>query len=101
MTPSFPTRRASDRVALPQRQRGAARQAREDRDGEDADGDDGIDGTGAEDRGDHHRREQRRKGEGEVRSEEHTTELQTLMRISYAASCLTNKRHETHTTQPQ
>src|SRR3546814_20551492 len=44
-------------VALPQRPRGAARQAREDRDGEDADGDDGIDGTGAEDRGDHPRRE--------------------------------------------
>src|SRR3546814_7430546 len=28
-----------------------------------------------------------------VRSEEHTSELQSLMRISYAASCLTKKNH--------
>src|SRR3546814_2589882 len=30
------------------------------------------------------------------RSEEHTSELQSLMRISYAAFCLTNKRHAEH-----
>src|SRR3546814_10598215 len=28
-----------------------------------------------------------------VRSEEHTSELQTLMRISYAVFCLTKKKH--------
>src|SRR3546814_1999009 len=28
-----------------------------------------------------------------LRSEEHTTELQSLMRISYAAFCLTKKEH--------
>src|SRR3546814_1991766 len=28
-----------------------------------------------------------------VRSEEHTSELQSLMRISYAVFCLTNKKH--------
>src|SRR3546814_8087732 len=32
------------------------------------------------------------------RSEEHTSELQSLMRISYAVSCLTKKtKHQTHT----
>src|SRR3546814_10169764 len=30
-----------------------------------------------------------------VRSEEHTSELQSLMRISYAAFCLKNKKHKT------
>src|SRR3546814_1963710 len=30
------------------------------------------------------------------RSEEHTSELQSLMRISYAVFCLTNKKHTTH-----
>src|SRR3546814_5351681 len=28
-----------------------------------------------------------------IRSEEHTSELQSLMRISYAVFCLTNKKH--------
>src|SRR3546814_2436467 len=35
--------------------------------------------------------------QAEIRSEEHTSELQTLMRISYAVFCLkkkNNKRHE-------
>src|SRR3546814_6005903 len=32
------------------------------------------------------------------RSEEHTSELQSLMRISYAVFCLKNKRHEMNTT---
>src|SRR3546814_4507312 len=36
------------------------------------------------------RGEARRMG---VRSEEHTSELQSLMRISYAVFCLKNKRH--------
>src|SRR3546814_3530193 len=30
----------------------------------------------------------------ELRSEEHTSELQSLMRISYAAFCLTNKNNQ-------
>src|SRR3546814_3571971 len=33
------------------------------------------------------------------RSEEHTSELQSLMRISYAVFCLTKKTHQ-HRTQP-
>src|SRR3546814_5348250 len=32
------------------------------------------------------------------RSEEHTSELQSLMRISYAVFCLKNKNKNTHTT---
>src|SRR3546814_7846968 len=31
------------------------------------------------------------------RSEEHTSELQSLMRISYAVFCLKKKNHSTHT----
>src|SRR3546814_3207524 len=31
-----------------------------------------------------------------VRSEEHTSELQSLMRISYAVFCLKKKTHNTH-----
>src|SRR3546814_7081001 len=31
----------------------------------------------------------------EIRSEEHTSELQSLMRISYAVFCLTKKQHIT------
>src|SRR3546814_4762919 len=31
---------------------------------------------------------------GEVRSEEHTSELQSLMRISYAVFCLKKKKHK-------
>src|SRR3546814_9931643 len=33
---------------------------------------------------------------GEVRSEEHTSELQSLMRISYAVFCLKKKNHTHH-----
>src|SRR3546814_2089868 len=33
------------------------------------------------------------------RSEEHTSELQSLMRISYAVFCLKNKSHQTKQTQ--
>src|SRR3546814_9444533 len=32
------------------------------------------------------------------RSEEHTSELQSLMRISYAVFCLNKKKHYTHLT---
>src|SRR3546814_9907807 len=32
-----------------------------------------------------------------ARSAEHTSELQSLMRNSYAVFCLTKKKHETHT----
>src|SRR3546814_8477788 len=34
-----------------------------------------------------------------VRSEEHTSELQSLMRISYAVFCLKNKKHKHKTTE--
>src|SRR3546814_8082537 len=34
---------------------------------------------------------------GAVRSEEHTSELQSLMRISYAVFCLKKKQHDTQT----
>src|SRR3546814_10279796 len=33
-----------------------------------------------------------------IRSEEHTSELQSLMRISYAVFCLKKKTHRIHTT---
>src|SRR3546814_2355844 len=36
--------------------------------------------------------------EGHGRSEEHTSELQSLMRISYAVFCLKNKKHTAHNT---
>src|SRR3546814_9851467 len=35
--------------------------------------------------------------EGEYRSEEHTSELQSLMRISYAVFCLTKKKLQQNT----
>src|SRR3546814_7761332 len=38
-------------------------------------------------------------GEYSHRSEEHTSELQSLMRISYAVFCLKNKTKKTNTTQ--
>src|SRR3546814_7782107 len=34
-------------------------------------------------------------GGDEIRSEEHTSELQSLMRISYAVFCLSQKQHKT------
>src|SRR3546814_5931775 len=40
----------------------------------------------------HHRR---------IRSEEHTSELQSLMRISYAVFCLQNKTEDKHTLSHQ
>src|SRR3546814_10481134 len=36
----------------------------------------------------------------ETRSEEHTSELQSLMRISYAVFCLKKKKLKTHISQP-
>src|SRR3546814_1777041 len=36
-----------------------------------------------------------------IRSEEHTSELQSLMRISYAVFCLKKKNKKTHTRQTQ
>src|SRR3546814_1685794 len=42
----------------------------------------------------------RTPGKRLIRSEEHTSELQSLMRISYAVSCLKKKRtHESDTNQ--
>src|SRR3546814_3830171 len=44
------------------------------------------------------------QGRGDWRSEEHTSELQSLMRISYAVFCLKKKKqtplHLDYTTQP-
>src|SRR3546814_5947961 len=37
---------------------------------------------------------------GDHRSEEHTSELQSLMRISYAVFCLKKKKPKTTTTHP-
>src|SRR3546814_2090466 len=42
------------------------------------------------------RRVPRHRREEEARSEEHTSELQSLMRISYAVFCLKKKRHKKH-----
>src|SRR3546814_5003913 len=36
--------------------------------------------------------------QAQVRSEEHTSELQSLMRISYAVFCLKKKKHKQHMT---
>src|SRR3546814_10139145 len=41
------------------------------------------------------------QGEAADRSEEHTFELQPLMRISYAVFCLIKKNHTTHYTSCQ
>src|SRR3546814_4516885 len=38
--------------------------------------------------------------EGATRSEEHTSELQSLMRISYAVFCLKKKQHTHQTESP-
>src|SRR3546814_4237157 len=41
------------------------------------------------------------KGKGAVRSEEHTSELQSLMRISYAVFCLNKKKTKTNNNKAQ
>src|SRR3546814_7264577 len=46
--------------------------------------------------GDRHRRN---PGTGKERSEEHTSELQSLMRISYAVFCLKKKNKQKNTTK--
>src|SRR3546814_10263757 len=38
--------------------------------------------------------------EGDARSEEHTSELQSLMRISYAVFCLNKKKTQTQNVRP-
>src|SRR3546814_5409580 len=43
------------------------------------------------------RRETSRSREAMMRSEEHTSELQSLMRIAYAVFCLTKKQTQYHT----
>src|SRR3546814_4273381 len=50
-----------------------------------------ADANGAQDRADH----QRQQPPGHKRSEEHTSELQSLMRISYAVFCLKKKTEQT------
>src|SRR3546814_8307852 len=49
------------------------------------------------------RREPRGNPVGAARSEEHTSELQSLMRISYAVFCLKKKKHDDteNETRPQ
>src|SRR3546814_3346444 len=48
-----------------------------------------------------HRRIARPLGTAHLRSEEHTSELQSLMRISYAVFCLKNKtNHKEHVFTP-
>src|SRR3546814_1278977 len=44
--------------------------------------------------GDHQRRQNLVRGNAAGRSEEHTSELQSLMRISYAVFCLKKKKKE-------
>src|SRR3546814_9626348 len=39
------------------------------------------------------------QGDARARSEEHTSELQSIMRISYAVFCLKNKNYHMHTLQ--
>src|SRR3546814_9799484 len=51
-----------------------------------------IDNPGCQRTGRHH---------VEVRSEEHTSELQSLMRSSYAVICLKKKKHTLHSTPTQ
>src|SRR3546814_3420321 len=43
--------------------------------------------------GEAQRQDEEQRRAGEDRSEEHTSELQSLMRISYAVFCLKNKHH--------
>src|SRR3546814_1519803 len=79
LTHSFPTRRSSDLAGAAQGGRGAYRRPRSGR---------RFDPRGHPrlgDRGDRDRR-------GEDRSEEHTSELQSLMRNSYAVFCLKKKK---------
>src|SRR3546814_9652283 len=45
--------------------------------------------------------EKKGRTKGEVRSEEHTSELQSLMRISYAVFCLKKKKKNYNTHQRQ
>src|SRR3546814_6750770 len=46
--------------------------------------------------GDHQKRVRITRTDGRPRSEEHTSELQSLMRISYAVFCLKKKNDKTH-----
>src|SRR3546814_3124956 len=52
-----------------------------------------------EDRTPHRRQGQQAVRRSHRRSEEHTSELQSLMRISYAVFCLKKKKTQTYTTQ--
>src|SRR3546814_4594997 len=45
-----------------------------------------------------HRKGKQRHDPARYRSEEHTSELQSLMRISNAVFCLKKKKHRTHNT---
>src|SRR3546814_8863088 len=56
-------------------------------------------GAAGRDRGRRRRRDARTPRP--LRSEEHTSELQSLMRISYAVFCLKKKTHDIHRKHPQ
>src|SRR3546814_2477488 len=54
-------------------------------------------GVGFEQRGFQRRLTPRLRGQAGIRSEEHTSELQSLMRISYAVFCLKKKKPKDNT----
>src|SRR3546814_2477661 len=86
LTPSFPTRRSSDlrrRGPVPARRGAAAR----------ADSRAAIRAS--------HSSRRRRSSAASGRSEEHTSELQSLMRNSYAVFCLKKKKITRNTTRKQ
>src|SRR3546814_9477114 len=58
-----------------------------------------LDDAGRTDRSAECRRPAQRTGKGDGRSEEHTSELQSLMRISYAVFCLNKQINTTNSTQ--
>src|SRR3546814_8021370 len=101
MTHSFPTRRASDLLEDVQRQDQAGEQHGAEREhrhgGHGLDTTAGRSGSGLEGRQVRSVRERHQELREALlrRSEEHTSELQSLMRISYAVFCLKKKKNYT------
>src|SRR3546814_5819141 len=112
MTHSFPTRRLYDLAGFLPRCTARPDRVRrgEDRRGEQLRDNRAVAADGQSRRGDHDRRPEgrggrqglgrgveggarRERGDRGTRSEEHTSELQSLMRISYAVSCLKKKKN--------
>src|SRR3546814_6987547 len=110
MTHSFPTRRSSDRVNVggPHMERHGADLEAETREHEhdaenqpdvhltaehlDDAGEIGRPGEAVEQRNAIEQHARRERAENEIRSEEHTSELQSLMRNSYTVYCLKKKK---------